>query len=379
MAKKAYIGVDGIARKIRKGYVGVDGVARKIKKAYIGIGGVARPCWGAGEVTYYGPITSLRDYRYYLTATTLVNVAFFGGGYRSGNAMEPSGDLDAYDLSLTRIYSGTPLKPRSYLASTSVTAGVGEEYAFFGGGGTESENYNTVEVFDIGVTKISDMTLSLARRRLSAASTEQYAIFAGGLTGSPKSNAEAFYYDLTQVETRGLSQARCDLAATTVGSYALFGGGCKDTANAEYSAVVDCFNRDLTLSQPEKGLLTSRGCLSATTLDNYAIFAGGSGGGASNVVDVYDDNLVRTNYQLSTKRYFLAATSVREYALFGGGRNPNFQDTLDIFDKSFTRTSQSMPKVVAYHAATSVEGYALFAGGKRSDASTLKDVEVYTV
>lgn len=42
MAKKAYIGVDGVARKLKKGYIGVDGVSRKIKKAYIGIGGVAR-------------------------------------------------------------------------------------------------------------------------------------------------------------------------------------------------------------------------------------------------------------------------------------------------------------------------------------------------
>ena len=158
----------------------------------------------------------------------------------------------------------------------------------------------------------------------------------------------------------------------------MFGGGCKDTANGEYSAVVDCFDDQLTLSQPEKGFLTARGCLSATTLENYAIFAGGSGGGASNVVDVYDDNLVRTNYQLSAKRYFLAATSVGEYALFGGGCNPTFLDTLDIFDKSFTRIRQFMPKAIAYHAATTIEGYALFAGGKAGNVA-LKDVEVYTV
>ena len=31
MAKKMYLGVDGIARKIKKGYIGVSGKARKIK------------------------------------------------------------------------------------------------------------------------------------------------------------------------------------------------------------------------------------------------------------------------------------------------------------------------------------------------------------
>lgn len=41
-----YIGVDGVARKVKGGYIGVDGVARKIKKGYIGDeNGVARLCW----------------------------------------------------------------------------------------------------------------------------------------------------------------------------------------------------------------------------------------------------------------------------------------------------------------------------------------------
>lgn len=48
MAKKAYIGVDGKARKIKTGYIGVGGVACKIKKAYIGdTNGKARLCWSA--------------------------------------------------------------------------------------------------------------------------------------------------------------------------------------------------------------------------------------------------------------------------------------------------------------------------------------------
>ena len=41
-----YIGVDGIARKVKGAYIGVDGVARKIKKGYIGDeNGIARLCY----------------------------------------------------------------------------------------------------------------------------------------------------------------------------------------------------------------------------------------------------------------------------------------------------------------------------------------------
>lgn len=41
-----YIGVNGIARKIKKVYVGVDGVAREVKSGYTGVGGVAKKWWG---------------------------------------------------------------------------------------------------------------------------------------------------------------------------------------------------------------------------------------------------------------------------------------------------------------------------------------------
>ena len=42
MAKDAYIGVGGKARKVKNLYIGVGGKARKVKKAYIGVGGKAR-------------------------------------------------------------------------------------------------------------------------------------------------------------------------------------------------------------------------------------------------------------------------------------------------------------------------------------------------
>lgn len=48
MAKGAYIGVEGKARKITGGYIGVDGKARKIVKAYIGVDGKAQLFWEAG-------------------------------------------------------------------------------------------------------------------------------------------------------------------------------------------------------------------------------------------------------------------------------------------------------------------------------------------
>lgn len=51
MAKGAYIGVDGVARKVKQSYVGVSGVARKAKSGYVGVDGLARKfCGGIDPV-----------------------------------------------------------------------------------------------------------------------------------------------------------------------------------------------------------------------------------------------------------------------------------------------------------------------------------------
>ena len=42
MTKSMYMGVSGVARKVKKFYVGVSGTARTVKKAYVGVNGVAR-------------------------------------------------------------------------------------------------------------------------------------------------------------------------------------------------------------------------------------------------------------------------------------------------------------------------------------------------
>ena len=48
MAKNAYIGVGGVARKVKAPYIGVGGVAKKVKSGYIGVGGVARQFYQSG-------------------------------------------------------------------------------------------------------------------------------------------------------------------------------------------------------------------------------------------------------------------------------------------------------------------------------------------
>lgn len=69
MAKTAYTGVGGVAKKLKTIYIGVDGKAKVVKKAYVGVGGKAKVWWApdgpktlylAGTLSFkWGPYASL--------------------------------------------------------------------------------------------------------------------------------------------------------------------------------------------------------------------------------------------------------------------------------------------------------------------------------
>lgn len=50
MTKALYVGVNGVARKVKAIYVGVNGVARKVKNGYVGVNGVARQFFAGVEM-----------------------------------------------------------------------------------------------------------------------------------------------------------------------------------------------------------------------------------------------------------------------------------------------------------------------------------------
>ena len=49
MAKKAYVGVNGIGKNVKKIYVGVNGVPKKVVKGYVGVNGVPKVFWDGGS------------------------------------------------------------------------------------------------------------------------------------------------------------------------------------------------------------------------------------------------------------------------------------------------------------------------------------------
>ena len=148
MAKGAYVGVNGIARKVKKIYTGVDNVAKQVKKGYVGVGGVARPFFSAeAGVEYYGAITPLSAARGRLASTTVGNYALFGGGYGSKPLNKDT--VDAYNGTLTRSTPTALSSVKRVLAATTVG-----NYALFGGGQGRNPSYkDTVDAYvdNVGV------------------------------------------------------------------------------------------------------------------------------------------------------------------------------------------------------------------------------------
>lgn len=75
MAAREYIGVAGVARKVKEQWFGVSGVARRVFNGYIGIGGVARKIFNAARWTFEtgsGSVTTATELSAEKTAGELV-------------------------------------------------------------------------------------------------------------------------------------------------------------------------------------------------------------------------------------------------------------------------------------------------------------------
>lgn len=193
MAKKIYVGVDGVARKVKKAYIGVSGKARKVKKAYLGVGGKARPVFSGGELAYYGSsedgaVMPLSEVKYNHSAVSIGDHVLFAGGGVKSNGGTGSSVVNAYDDSLIR----TVIDPLQTGRCGGCT-GTAANYAILAGGyyettyGTSTSYAGTVEFYDQSLTHSYYSPLSgstaqtkLTKSGLASASLESVCIFGGG-------------------------------------------------------------------------------------------------------------------------------------------------------------------------------------------------------
>lgn len=105
MARRGYLGVSGIAKKLKNGYIGIDGKARKITKVYTGVNGTAKLVCALNRysITFNanggsGTMTNQEAEGLDTTVSTTIKAnAFTRTGYRFTNwNTKPDGSGTAY-------------------------------------------------------------------------------------------------------------------------------------------------------------------------------------------------------------------------------------------------------------------------------------------
>ena len=173
MAKKQFIGIGGVARKVKKQYIGVGGVARKVKKGYIGINGVARPFFsGTPDYNWFSSgwtASNTNEYNWYTQTPSPTPYVFQQTGQTQtgvynqdmAKAMRVEGRMDfnpskngvqGYDVFPAgttfkigfSIYSGRWSPRSSELALWALSSGVYSRYAYTLFGDTAGGGSNNV-------------------------------------------------------------------------------------------------------------------------------------------------------------------------------------------------------------------------------------------
>lgn len=437
MAKGCYVGVGGVARKVKNIYVGVETevpiyetvettvtITPDNISTYFDVTNSTYYFAGSGNVftaTNLGvnsttattvlklkqDVTNLSFQYQYVTeanydkftikigSTTVLN-AVSGTTTGANLTTYNAGDLTAgtiltfsYSKDSSQSASGEVVLFKNLTFTTEMTTQIGSEVkqiarkikkGYVGVGGVARPCWGGGELTSYGNVNNG---LSLARTRLAAANIGNYALFGGGYdtSGTYVSNVDAYDTSLTRTTPTSLSTGRADLGATAVGDYALFGGGF--TSGTAVTNVVNAYDTSLTRTSASTFTL-ARGKLAATTLGDYALFGGGATSKTvvTNVVHAYDTSLTCTSAMaLGSSGKELAATTVGDYALFGGGSGSStYSKVVFVYDTSLTRVTDSsldsFDTAVSRLAATTVGDYALFAGGY-NDSDIISDINAY--
>lgn len=398
MSQSAYIGVDGIARKIKKMYVGVDNKARKVKKGYVGVGGIARIFFSDQIQINPNP---LRGPRAYMSSAKLGDYGLIAGG--SG----PSGrtlTAEAYDSNLT-VTQLTDLSYRHDWRRQVATAGYGS-YMIFAAGTDDVNKTNSrdSECYDINLTKRSVGSLDKWMFNGKGGSVAGYALFAGGVGDTDGddpnhylSTVYTYSENLVRSSASNLSKARCQISSVTVGNYVVFCGGFNGQDGYPLSStlsVADAYNSSLVKTSVSS-LYVAQYDPPTATIGNYGLVGKGKTSSTQNTqpttIEYYTSSLVHSKLgaTITEEMYNSATTTNNKVVLFAGGQYLNSAinkwesvDTILSVDSNLVVSSdKKLNQTKSCMGAFSFGSFSVFLGGSHvvDGVSTIvDDVEVFT-
>lgn len=345
---------------------------------------------------------SLSEPRRMLAGVAVGNEVLFAGGVDGKNASEA---VDVYDGNGRWLRRDSLSAPRCVMA----TAALGEMAFFAGGQDGHGNKSDVVDLYNASSATWTTARLSQARSLLAAVAVADVVLFGGGElvenegnTSTADDTARVDVYNVTAdrwSSAASLSVARKKLSATSVQDVAIFAGGYLSHSGSR--AEVDIFNATsgewsvATLSAP-------RMRLQAATAGGKAFFVSGMNEACGNdcpVVDLYDpavpDPARRwSTTQLSRGRYEFAAVGIADQLVVTGGKQfPSNStggkwDLVEIYDISTAtwRTSVVPGEARSYAAAAAIAPTraaasmsvpsVLVAGGDWQNGTTADSVEL---
>lgn len=357
MATKIFIGNSDVARNVKAGYIGVDGVARRIIKGFIGVNGLARPFFNwkaASKDETLGVVNSGDRSGYRHGNASFPDKSIFTGGQKdigsnrpsysavntvinenfvvTGNYTNPSYNIN-YPVNETISNPGRPGDERGIGGFATVAIG---SYALMIGGRlvrcklTAGSTLPPVQLggepydFQISLasggyyfhkdTYVYRSVSSNTGGTTNGISVGNYAMFANG-TGAE------YFTENSSSASLPSPLANVNTGAAKVANYGLFVAlGDNITRVVVYTTSLTQLDL-LYLSSPQ------RLSISTSSTENNAWFAGGydiTGSTPSNVVDSFNENLVRVSEQpLASARCQMAGSQdIADFAMFAGG-TPN--------------------------------------------------------
>lgn len=208
--------------------------------------------------------------------------------------------------------------------------------------------------------------LNIARYHLVGLSVGNHALFCGGSADTKAVDA----YDKALVRTTqtNLTNARwTDAKGVNAGKYGLVVGGVSDATYTCISAI-ETFDENLVLTN-NISLEVGKNYLGTTNFKGNAVICGGYDGSSRyKTVEVFDENLTKSLYEMSTAKSHVGATFNNRYAIVAGGRtktsSSGTQATAEAFDETFTCVEIASLTESRYSPTCAHVGdFAIFAGG----------------
>lgn len=352
MAKGAFVGVDGRARKIKKIYVGITEKARSVSKAYVGINGKARLFYLKNVPSSLELVKSIargkKNQIYGQGGASNLQYAIFSGGtvYQYG----AQNSTAAYDSSMVEHNASNIEKATAYLKGAST-----DDFAFMAGG----EDSNAVCAFsqDLSRTRCPNLKVNTASH--ASGSFPGHVIFAGGYDGgSPLKYTYAYATNLTSVGINMISSARRNLGSVSTGEKVIFAGGLGTVSGKPNQATdtVDWYNPALVLARGNSLSTKAKFCYGAMAGSGYSVF-----GTETETVTCFTPSLSRVLVApQAIRRAFVVSVSLDGLAIFAGSSN------LEIYNENLVLSHQKVDTnnmIGRDIAATTLGNLAFYSGG----------------